>query len=171
MGVGVSNGSRPPVEAQAFKAVMARWATGVTVATSRLARAPVGMTVNSFASVSLQPPQVLICVNRRAKTHAAIVESGCFAVNLLAEDQQAWGMRFAGLQPEISDRFAGLAWFTARTGAPILPGGLGWFDCLLWHTFDSGDHTVFVGEVAASTVGDAESPLLYYNRNWRRLSE
>jgi flavin reductase (DIM6/NTAB) family NADH-FMN oxidoreductase RutF len=162
---------RPRVEVQAFKEVMVRWASGVTIATTRQAATPVGMTVSSFAGVSLQPPQILICVNHKANTHAAIVESGYFAVNLLEVDQLEWGQRFAGLQPAITDRFQGIGWSTAYTGAPILPGVLGWFDCHLCHAFASGDHTIFVGEVVACEVGGDGVPLLYHRRQWRQLAE
>jgi flavin reductase (DIM6/NTAB) family NADH-FMN oxidoreductase RutF len=161
------------VEPQAFKEVMARWASGVTIATTCQAGAPVGMTVTSFTTLSLHPQQILICANRKANTHAAIVESGFFAVNLLAVDQMEWGIRFAGLRPEVTDRFEGIAWLTAQTGAPILPGVLGWLDCHLRYAFAGGDHTIFVGEVAACGVcsdgGAPRAPLLYYRRNWRRL--
>jgi flavin reductase (DIM6/NTAB) family NADH-FMN oxidoreductase RutF len=149
---------------------MACWASGVTIATTQAKATPLGMTVSSFASVSLHPPQILICVNRQASTHAAIEESGYFAVNLLAVDHLAWGVRFAGLQPEVTDRFEGIAWVTAQTGAPILSGVLGWLDCYLRHAFAGGDHTIFVGEVAAGGVGNAGAPLLYYHRHWRQLA-
>ena len=172
MGITGMNGSYPSqVEDHGFKDVMAQWASGVTIATTRHAGAPVGMTVSSFSSVSLQPPQILICVNHRANTHAAIAASGYFAVNLLGADQQEWGMRFAGLQPAVGDRFAGIALSTAQTGAPILSGVLAWLDCLLQHAFSSGDHTIFVGEVVACKVGSTKAPLLYFRRDWRRLAE
>ena len=157
------------IEPQAFKDVMARWASGVTIATTRSKASPLGMTVSSFASVSLHPAQVLICVNRNASTYAAIEESGYFAVNLLAVEHLEWGVRFAGLRPEVTDRFEGIGWLTAQTGAPILPGVLGWLDCRLRHAFASGDHTIFVGEVVASGVYSDGAPLLYYRRNWRQL--
>lgn len=159
------------VEPQTFKEVMARWASGVTIVTTRQAAAPVGMTVSSFASVSLQPTQILICVNQKANTHAAIAESGFFAVNLLAAEQVEWGMRFAGLQPAIGDRFAGINWTVAQTGAPILPGVLGWLDCHLSHTLPSGDHTIFIGTVVACDPSSDLSPLLYYRRAWRHLAD
>ena len=159
------------IEPQAFKKRMAGWATGVTIAATRHKNLPVGMTISSFASVSLQPPQILICVNHKAHTHAAIEESGYFAVNILGVEHLAWGMRFAGLQPTITDRFQGIAWFTAQTGAPILPDVLGWLDCQLRHTFASGDHTIFVGEVVACGGREDGYPLLYYRRNWCQLVE
>jgi flavin reductase (DIM6/NTAB) family NADH-FMN oxidoreductase RutF len=159
------------IEPQAFKEVMARWASGVTIATTRQAATPVGMTVSSFASVSLHPPQLLICVNRQAQTHGAIQASGFFAVNLLGVEQLEWGMRFAGRSPAIQDRFQGIDWLTAQTGAPILPGVVGWFDCHLGQAMASGDHTIFVGNVVACGVGEHGTPLLYYHRQWRQLAE
>jgi flavin reductase (DIM6/NTAB) family NADH-FMN oxidoreductase RutF len=159
------------IEPQTFKEVIARWASGVTIVTTRNAATPVGMTVSSFASVSWQPPQILICVNRQAHTHAVIEASGYFAVNILAVGHLEWGLRFAGLLPAITDRFQGIVWLTAATGAPILPGVLGWLDCRLHQALPSGDHTIFVGEVVACGVrGDGE-PLLYYQRHWRQLAK
>jgi flavin reductase (DIM6/NTAB) family NADH-FMN oxidoreductase RutF len=156
---------------QSFKAFMAHWASGVTVVTTHQARSPIGMTVSSFAGVSLQPPQVLICVNHSAQAHAMIGESRCFAVNLLGVKHLEWGMRFAGLRPTIADRFQGIEWFTAQTGAPILPDVLGWLDCRLLHAIAEGDHTVFVGDVIGCDVCESGLPLLYSGRAWRQLAD
>jgi flavin reductase (DIM6/NTAB) family NADH-FMN oxidoreductase RutF len=161
----------PTIEPQAFKAVMACWSSGVTIATTCYERAPVGMTVSSFTGVSLYPPQILICVNRQVHTHAAFAASDYFAVNLLAVEHLEWGMQFAGLRPEIVDRFQGIAWVTAQTGAPILPGVVGWFDCQRCHAFAIRDHTIFVGEVVACVVLAKGAPLLYHSRQWRQLAE
>jgi flavin reductase (DIM6/NTAB) family NADH-FMN oxidoreductase RutF len=159
------------IEPQAFKGVMAHWASGVTIVTSCQANTPVGMTVSSFTSVSLQPPQILVCINLQALTHSAIAGSRCFAVNLLSLGQRDWGARFAGLQPEIVDRFGGIRYSVALTGAPILPGVLAWLDCRVQHAFVSGDHTVFIGDVVAGEAYSNTAPLLYYNRDWRQLEE
>jgi flavin reductase (DIM6/NTAB) family NADH-FMN oxidoreductase RutF len=113
----------------------------------------------------------LFGANRATRTHDAIAESGCFAVNILAVEHLGWGRRFAGLQPEISDRFQGISWFTAQTGAPIFPGVLGWLDCQVRQAFACGDHTIFVGEVTACAVRNDGAPLLYHHRNWRQLAE
>lgn len=158
------------IDAQAFKEVMAHWATGVTVVTTMFEGAPVGITANSFTSVSLQPPQVLICVNKMLHTNQAIQRSGFFAVNILSAEQQEWGIIFAGMKPEVPDRFQGIDWFTSATGAPILPDVLGWLDCRLSHAYDGDDHTIFVGEVVASAARREGAPLLYYNRGWRRVA-
>jgi flavin reductase (DIM6/NTAB) family NADH-FMN oxidoreductase RutF len=158
------------VDVEDFKNALAHWATGVTVVTTRSGERHVGITASSFTSLSLQPPQILICVARKLYTHAAIEESGVFAVNILQVEQVAWGMRFAGMIPEMSDRFEGIDYDTATTGCAILPGVLGWVDCVLRHTYESGDHTIFVGEVVAAGAEEGP-PLLYFNRHWRQLAE
>lgn len=166
-----AKGSFMGIDAQAFREVMAHWATGVTIVTTQLEGKPVGITASSFASVSLEPAQVLICVNKKLHTNAAIIDSGYFAVNILGVEHQEWGAIFAGMRPDVADRFAGLTWFTADTGAPILDSVLGWMDCRVSHAYDGDDHTIFVGEVVASDARSEGKPLLYYNRNWRRLAE
>lgn len=157
------------VDAQTFRETLARWATGVTVVTTLALGNKVGITASSFTSLSLNPPQVLISVNKRLYTHEAIRNSGFFAVNILGEDQLEWGMRFAGLIPESEDRFAGIATFRAETGAPLLPGVLAWVDCRVQERYDGVDHTIFVGEVLAAGASGDGAPLLYFNRQWRGM--
>ena len=157
------------VEPQVFKDTLAQWASGVTIVTSLDGTQRIGITVSSFSSVSLEPPRILICVGKQLYTNSLIERSGIFAVNILSAGQQELGMRFAGLIPEIEDRFAGIDCFTAVTGSPILPGVLAWLDCRVAHAYDGGDHTIFVGEVAAAEAQPPGDPLLYYNRQWRRL--
>jgi len=161
----------PTIDTQSFKDVLSHWASGVTVVTTRHADTPVGMTVSSFTGVSLHPAQILICVNQQAHTHAALVESGFFAVNLLASDQVEWGKRFAGQQPAVSDRFAGIDWSTAQTGAPILPCVVAWLDCQISQSFPASGHTIFLGAVIACALCTGDSPLLYYHRSWRSLAD
>ena len=164
-------GKRMTIEPHAFKQIMAQWASGVTVVTTMRDGVPLGMTVSSFASVSLHPSRVLICASRTCSTHEGLKQSGYFAVHLLKQEQLAWGRRFAGLAPEVDDRFQGIDWRTARTGAPILPGALGWVDCYVVQAIISGDHTIFVGEVADGDMCDAAEPLLYHNRQWCCLAQ
>ena len=153
-----------------FKNVLAHWASGVTIVTTVANGQPVGITASSLTSLSLDPPQVLICVARKLYTHSAIMKSGAYAVNILGVDHLEWGMRFAGMRPE-QDRFADIAWTTAFTGSPILPGVIGWLDCRLRHAYDGDDHSIFVGEVLAADYREDMKPLLYFNRNWRQLAE
>ena len=160
------------VDAKTFRTTLAQWASGVTVVTTLHEGQRLGITASSFSSVSLTPPRILICVAKRLFTHQAILSSGIFAVNILAADQQEVGMRFAGMLPEQEDRFAGLAMTTAQTGAPLLPGTLGWLDCRLSATHDGGDHSIFVGDVVAAWgQEDDAAPILYYHRRWRALAE
>ncbi len=151
-----------------FKRAMAQFASGVTVVTTRYGGVPVGVTASSFTSLSLDPPLVLVCLAKRLFTHKAIAESGVFAVNVLGAHQVELGMRFAGMRPEIKDRFADLHTTTAVTGSPLLPDTLAWVDCTVWAMYDGGDHTIFVGEVQDLAVSDLDRPLLYHNRLWRR---
>jgi len=166
----------PQVRVETLKEVLAHWASGVAVVTARQ-MTPVGMdmagmTVSSFTSVSLTPPRILFCADHKAKTHEAIGKSSSFAVNLLGAEQVEWGMRFAGQQPALTDRFEGIAQFTAETGAPILMDALGWLDCRLYQAIECGGHTIFIGDVVACSVNEHSGngePLLYYRRAWRQL--
>ena len=151
-----------------FKRAMAQFASGVTVVTTRHGDTPIGITASSFTSLSLNPPLVLVSLDKKLFTHNVIAESGVFAVNVLSARQWELGMRFAGLKPEIKDRFAGLKTTTAALGNPIFPESLAWVDCKVWNMYDGGDHTIFVGEVKDLSVSDADVPLLYHNRLWRR---
>ncbi|HEY5728625.1 MAG TPA: hydroxymethylglutaryl-CoA lyase [Anaerolineales bacterium] len=151
-----------------FKRAMGQFASGVTVVTTKHGDTPIGITASSFTSLSLNPPLVLVSLDKKLFTHNVIAESGFFAVNVLSSRQLELGMRFAGMKPEIKDRFAGLDIHTAETGAPLLPNSLAWVDCKIWNMYDGGDHTIFVGEVKALSVSDLDMPLLYHNRLWRR---
>lgn len=155
-------------DASDFKRAMSQFASGVTVVTTRYGETPIGVTASSFTSLSLEPPLVLVSLSKKLFTHKAIAETGVFAVNVLSAQQLEIGMRFAGLKPEITDRFADLKTFTAVTGCPLLPDSLAWVDCSLWAMYDGGDHTIFVGEVKDLSVSDLDMPLLYHNRLWRR---
>ncbi len=153
-----------------FKEVMSQFASGVTVITTHDNGNLHGMTASSFCSVSLEPPLVLVCVAKHVRSHPLIEKSGVFAVNILANEQLDWGMRFAGMIPDIEDRFADIEVIAAVTDSPILPGTLGWVDCELRYAYDGGDHTIFVGEAVAGGVSQKNDPLMYYNRAWRELS-
>ena len=159
-----------PIHPSTFKDVMSQFASGVTVITTCCDGEMHGMTASSFCSVSLDPPLVLVCVARQVRSHPLIEKSGAFAVNILGQDQLDWGKRFAGMIPDIEDRFAGIEVKTARTDCPILPGTLGWIDCELRQAYDGGDHTIFVGEAVAGGAATKDEPLLYYNRAWRELA-
>lgn len=159
------------VTADQYKRTLAHWATGVTVLSTLAGSEDVGITASSFTSLSVNPPQVLVSVSKRLYTHNALRESGVFGVSILRADQAEWGMRFAGMMPEIEDRFAGIAVHRAETGCALLRDALGWVDCKVTHAYDGDDHTIFVGEVLAAGAQDEGKPLLYYHRNWRGLAD
>jgi flavin reductase (DIM6/NTAB) family NADH-FMN oxidoreductase RutF len=151
-----------------FRQAMAQFASGVTVVTTVKDGVPSGLTASSFASLSIEPPLLLVCLQKTLGAHRIIEETGIFAVNVLASRQLDIGRRFAGLQPETSDRFTGTEWMTAVTGSPVLPGCLAWADCRVWNIYDGGDHSIFVGAVEEVSASDDGEPLLYHNRLWGR---
>jgi flavin reductase (DIM6/NTAB) family NADH-FMN oxidoreductase RutF len=171
------------VDVQAYKESMAHWATGVSIVT---AVAPdenlitgdtvagdgraVGITVSSLTSLSIDPPEVLISVSKKLYTHGVILATRRFAATILHAGQVEIGMRFAGMVPEVEDRFAGIETMRAVTGCPILVDSLAWVDCVVKHVFDGEDHTIFVGEVMAAGSTNEGEPLLYYKRKWRLLA-
>lgn len=159
------------VDPEALRAVMRHWTTGVALLTSRAGAQAHGMTVNAFSSVSLEPPLVLVSVERAVRTHALIAASQVFALSILCDGQQEISDRFAGRDSEHADRFAGLQTFTAVTGAPIVTPNMGYLDCSVQAAHAHGTHTVFIAEVVAARMEDCETPLVYYNRDYRRLEK
>ena len=121
--------------------------TGVTLVTSFDGSGrPVGFTANSFTSVSLSPPLLLVCVAKGARSHAAMIDARAFAVNILAEDQKDVSNTFA--RP-VEDRFAAVSWRPGPLGSPLVAGAAAWFDCELERAIDAGDHTILLGRVVA----------------------
>ena len=158
------------VDAATFRAALGQWPTGVTVVTTVVDGQPYGVTASSFSSVSLDPPLVSVCLARSAFAHDLVRTSGVFGVTILAKDQAEIGQRFARYEPG-ADRFAGQAWDTAGTGAPVLATALGWLDCRVVHAHEAGDHTIYVGEVLAAATPRTTSPLLYHSRTWGQFAD
>ena len=129
-----------------------------------------GVTASSFSSVSLDPPLVSVCLARTAFVHDLIAGSGVFGVTVLGKDHAELGQRFARYDPAV-DRFAGDAWETAKSGAPLLSTALSWLDCEVASAYDGGDHTIFVGEVLAAATPRTTSPLLYHSRTWGQFAD
>jgi len=143
----------------AFKRVMRRHPTGVTVVTSLREGQPRGITLSAFTSVSADPPTVLICVNREARSYLYISTSRIFCVNLLAAGQQELAERFSGRIPD--NQFESVAYRTDVTGAPVIEGSIGHFDCEVTHEHHAGSHSIFVGRVLACESRPG-NPLGYY---------
>jgi len=159
------------IGSEQFRDALRHFPSGVTVVTMRAPHSthPHGLTVSAFASISPKPPLIMVAVDHRASAYSLLESEGAvFAVNILAHDQVDLSNRFAWVKDE--DRFAEGEWDTAVTGAPILKDALAWLDCTLYSKFDAGTHTLYLGEVQASSVPRAdEPPLLYWNRAYRWL--
>jgi flavin reductase (DIM6/NTAB) family NADH-FMN oxidoreductase RutF len=149
--------------AQALRSCLGRFATGVTVVTFDDGAGRHGFTANSFTSVSLEPPLVLVSVARRAHAHDRLAGTP-FTVNILASEQEWLARRFAGGDSEIEPRW--------RDGsrAPRLEHVLAWIECLPWRSYDGGDHTLFLGEVVDFDHRDGE-PLAYLTSRFTALAE
>jgi flavin reductase (DIM6/NTAB) family NADH-FMN oxidoreductase RutF len=147
------------------------WTTGVTIVAARHNGDIHGMTVNSFTSLSLDPPLVSVSLEKVTRTHQFVNEARSFSVTVLSQGQQELSDRFAGRESEQSDRFEGLDTFIAETGSPILSKGLAFFDCRVTASHDAGTHTVFIGEVlvCGQLPNDGELPLVYFNRGYRKI--
>jgi 3-hydroxy-9,10-secoandrosta-1,3,5(10)-triene-9,17-dione monooxygenase reductase component len=154
-----------------FRQVMGHFATGVSVVTALDGERPQGITVNALSSVSLEPPLVLVALDRRRFITPTVRSAGRYAVNVLAEHQQALSDCFAGaaVEPGRAD-FCGAAWHAGTTGLPLIEGAIASLECTVIQTFSAGDHDVFVGRVdaLASDEGQAQ-PLLYYRRRYLRI--
>lgn len=145
--------------ARQFRDTLARFCSGVTVVTSVSDGEPVGMTCQSFASVSLHPPMVMFIPAKTSRAWPKMQRAGHFTVNFLAADQQAISNTFATRD---ADKFAGVAWTAGVTGAPVLPGVLAHIDCTVHAAYEVGDHYVVIGRVQHLSIDADESPLLFY---------
>ncbi len=155
--------SGEPVDDQSMRKMRGLFASGVTVVTTVQEGKLRGVTVSAFSAVSLNPPLILICIANESESKDWITESGIFAVNILSEEQEFLSERFAARAPIVNARFDGVLYHTAITGSPILAGSLAWYDCRVETTYDSGDHTIFIGRVEALGFGaEGKQPLLYF---------
>lgn len=146
--------------ARRFRDVLGRFASGITVVTSTSNGAPVGMTCQSFSSVSLDPPLVLFVPARTSRAWPLIQRSGKFCVNFLADGQADLSNTMASRG---ADKFAGVEWQpSAATGSPVLPGTLGYVDCTIHTVHEAGDHYIVIGKVLDLVACDDAGPLLFF---------
>jgi len=157
------------VESELLRQAMRFWATGVTVVTAAHAGVEHGMTVSAFTSVSLTPPQVLVSLAQNTRTHDLIMQSHHFGINILDSTQLELSDRFAGRVPDEMDRLIGVETQKLISGTPLLKQGLAQLDCHVVTTLGSGTHTIFIGEVLSATSGSEIDPLLYFNRDYKKL--
>lgn len=153
------------IDPDEFRAVLGRFASGVTVLTVRHGTSDHGMTASAFCSVSLNPPLVLACVDRSADMASVMAKATHFGVSILAEGQEALSRRFSELP---SGRFDGVGYHRAESGVVLLDDALAHLECRLVASHEAGDHVIHIGEVEAATCRQ-ERPLLYYRGGYAQL--
>ncbi|HEX5465932.1 MAG TPA: flavin reductase family protein [Candidatus Limnocylindrales bacterium] len=165
----------PRIEPEAYRDVMGRFVTGVTIVTcldERRGRShPWGTTVNAFSSVSLEPPLVLVCIGRERSIHPIIARAGRFAVNILGEDCQALSDCFAGAPgSRAKDAFCEAAYRLGQDGLPVLEASIAYIECLVEQTLEAGDHTIYLARVTGLGTSEVHPlPLLYYRGRYLRI--
>jgi flavin reductase (DIM6/NTAB) family NADH-FMN oxidoreductase RutF len=155
-----------PIDDARFKDAMSRFASGVTVVTTEHEGALYGMTVASFASLSLHPPLVIICIETKVKTHDAIRAAGRFGVSILASTQEDVSGKFAS---KADDKFSDVSIRRGEHGMPLIDGAICTLECRMHEQFAGGDHSIFVGEVLDANTSDG-APLVYYRSGYREIS-
>jgi flavin reductase (DIM6/NTAB) family NADH-FMN oxidoreductase RutF len=154
------------VDQWVYRRTCAQFATGITVVTTVDADGhPHGLTVNSFSSVSLEPPLVLVSIDLRNAILGHFISTSSFAINVLGEHQEDLSRRFSSTA---ENRFLGLAWQAGVSGVPLLEGVLAQLECSVLRTFEAGDHTVLIGEVRAASCAEGR-PLVFFNSEYRNL--
>jgi flavin reductase (DIM6/NTAB) family NADH-FMN oxidoreductase RutF len=154
------------IDPSEFRRILGHWVTGVAVvATGTEDGEPCGFTANAFTSLSLEPPLVLVCVDRTADSLAGIRATGCFTVSVLGSADERLARHFAA---DADGKFEGVAWTTAVTGAPVLEDALAWVDCRVRSELPGGDHVVFIGEVVGGDTVEGE-PLIFYRGGYGRF--
>lgn len=156
------------MDPRAFRDTLGRFPTGVAVVTAVGPDGPAGLTTNAFASLSLDPPLVLVCFDRGSRTLSVVRDSGRFAVNVLRAGREDLAHLFAGKAPH-PEKFAAVT-HTADHGVPVLDDALAWVVCDLQALYPGGDHEIGVGAVTALGEGREGEPLVFHRGSFRRLT-
>lgn len=157
------------IDADTFRAVLGRFASGVTIVTVRDSDGKDhGMTVSAFCSLSLEPPLVLFCVDHTASMHGLLLEHPRFGISVLSSGQEAYSRRFADTTTERSERFDGIAYQRGDADVVLLDDALAHLECQVLRHHDSGDHTIFIAEVERAHALDGR-PLLYFRGGYAQL--
>ncbi len=156
-------------EPELFRRAMRAWTTGVAILIAAHAGDAYGMTVNSFTSLSLDPPLVTVTLKNTTRVFQLVMKSRAFSVTILPASHQELAERFAGTLHG-AERMAGIQTQTLSSGAPLLEGGMAGLDCRVIHTYAAGENTLFVAEVAEARIHSAENPLVYHNREYHHLA-
>lgn len=160
------------IDAEELKQTMRAWITGVAIVTGHHNGVIHGMTANSFNSIALSPPTVLVALRTETRTGQLVKQGGIFAVSILDMCQIDLAKVFAGQVVTDLPRFNGVETFTLVTGAPLIKDAIGHLDCKVVNSFEVGGTTAFLGEVLEARSSNLEGePLLYFNRRWRKLAD
>lgn len=157
-----------PIDKNQLRQVMGHFATGVTIITTlNKAGQAHGLTANAFTSVSLEPPLLLISVDKKAESWSAFEESRVFTVNILADHQEALSRKFA---VSGGNKFDGVAYRAGANGAAILEGALAYIECTLYASYEGGDHSIYLGEIQQAETREGK-PLLFFRGGYRSLGD
>ena len=156
------------ISKEEFRRALSRFASGVTVVTTKDNSGKLyGITVSAFCSVSLEPPLVLVCIEKTAGSHHAFEQSGVFVVNILRENQQTISNHFAS---HSDNKFSGISYRSGIEDLPVLEDALVNLECRLRYSHEGGDHTIYVGEIENATIKDG-NPLLYSHGDYRKIND
>lgn len=159
------------LDPEQLRRAMRAWTTGVAIVTSIYEDQQYGMTVNSFTSISLEPPLICVTLRRLTHTHDLVVKSGMFSITILTAAQKELSDRFAGKLPNITNRFDGVQTETISLDAPVFKDGMAYFDCQVVSSMPFGENTLFIAEVVDARGEGEGQPLVYHNREFWRLTE
>lgn len=158
------------LESEKLRRAMRAWTTGVAIITSIYEDQQYGMTVNSFTSISLDPPLVSVALRQLTHTHELVVKSGMFSVTILTSVQKELSDRFAGKMPAITNRFEGVQTETISLDSPVFKDGMAYLDCRVVSSMPVGENTLFVAEVLDARGEGEGEPLVYHNRQYWKLT-
>ncbi len=154
------------VSPEPFRNTLAKFCTGVTIVTTKNQEGMHGLTVNAFTSVSLDPPLILVCIQKNGLSHSSLCECETFVVNILSIEQKELSDRFANPAMDSEDRFRDLSFRVSKNGVPILADNLGHLECRVVNQFEGGDHTIFIGQVENGDFSEGKQPLLFYESRY-----
>ncbi|RST77225.1 flavin reductase [Siminovitchia acidinfaciens] len=156
------------MDSREFRNTLGHFATGVTVITTKNGTENIGLTANAFSSVSLEPPLILVCIDKRARSIEAFKKDRPFVVNILQQGQEAecWGFAKQG-----QDKFAGVTYTVSEDGVPVLQGNLATIECHVDEIFEGGDHYIITGKVKKANYDKEKNPLLFFRGEIRKIKD
>lgn len=166
----VDGAARSPVAPTDLRRVAGQFATGVTIVSMRDGDGVRGMTANSFTSLSLEPPLVMVSVDTRKRTHRLLADVGTrFAVSILGDTHREWADYFAGRRGDVQHLFDDVPHWCTEDGLPVIEGALGWLVARVSAVYPAGDHSIFVADVEELATGPSDPPLVFFRAGYHRV--